>query len=117
MVPVLHGGASHFYHFMPIPEGRQLLPFYVNFRLVAFTDLPLENMLEKSARVERRSGAEFRAPAARELLPFYAGSAQRCTFTILRQNQLTFTEPSPYGIPTPIMGAGLFSRKSGVVFT
>ena len=27
---------------MPIPEGRQLLPFYVNFRLVAFTDLPLE---------------------------------------------------------------------------
>ena len=37
------------------------------------------------------------APAARGLLPFYASAAQLCTFTILQQNPVTFTEPSPYG--------------------
>ena len=32
-----------------------------------------------------------------ELLPFYAAFGPGPTFTVLRQTQLTFTEPPPYG--------------------
>ena len=35
---------------------------------------------------------------ARGLLPFYAILVQLDTFTVLRQNALTFTLPPPYGI-------------------
>ena len=34
---------------------------------------------------------------ARGLLPFYAILVQLDTFTVLRQNALTFTLPPPYG--------------------
>ncbi len=34
---------------------------------------------------------------ARGLLPFYANLVQLHTFTVLRQNALTFTLPPPYG--------------------
>ena len=34
---------------------------------------------------------------ARGLLPFYAILVQLHTFTVLRQNALTFTLPPPYG--------------------
>ena len=35
---------------------------------------------------------------ARGLLPFYANLVQLHTFTVLRQNALTFTLPPPYGM-------------------
>ena len=37
-------------------------------------------------------------PRQRRRLPFYAVCVPRHTFTVLRQNQLTFTEPSPYAL-------------------
>ena len=40
---------------------------------------------------------------ARGLLPFYAILVQLDTFTVLRQNALTFTLPPPYG-PVPLRG-------------
>ena len=46
---------------MPIPEGRQLLPFYVNFRLVTFTDLPLETDFFSTGAL-RVPGASHRTP-------------------------------------------------------
>jgi hypothetical protein len=63
---------------MPIPEGRQLLPFYVNFRLVAFTDLPLETRIFFHRRAARTGQATAhtttRTPAQP---PIRAGGARR----------------------------------------
>jgi hypothetical protein len=38
----------------------------------------------------------------RGLLPFYAILVQLDTFTVLRQNALTFTQPPPYGFNVPL---------------
>ena len=50
------------------------------------------------ARRQRGLDAEnfARLRRAQRLLPFYAAFAHVCTFTVLRQKPLTFTEPSPY---------------------
>ena len=50
---------------------------------------------------------------ARGLLPFYAILVQLDTFTVLRQNALTFTLPPPYAIYTDVstIRAGPLSRK------
>ena len=76
---------------MPIPEGRQLLPFYVNFRLVAFTDLPrLKPNFFPPARCAHRASHRTRdnpntrppAPHPRLApLPTLASVASRATIT------------------------------------
>ena len=58
---------------------------------------------------------------ARGLLPFYAILVQLHTFTVLRQNALTFTLPPPYGtaefgaraVPLPVRPTGPRATAGG----
>ena len=49
---------------------------------------------------------------ARGLLPFYAILVQLDTFTVLRQNALTFTLPPPYGGEPPSLTYTLHSNQT-----
>ena len=56
-------------------------------------------------------GVVWAAPQPRQLLPFYGNFATRCTFTILRQIEVTFTLPPPYAMNEDVRGNHVRQRS------